>query len=131
MSYYDEIREVTETVQNPELDKRKRYGPEAIHEIKPGYRFFVYADRDKMLQLRSVDDVRLGYVHRSGANLGRLLMDNSKVTQPKTVKEAVAIELGSGRDHLLAEILERLVARGSVSMLTVINLAKAIEEEDA
>lgn len=131
MKYYKQLREVKTAVRNPTHDKRKRYGADAIAEIAVGQRFFVCETRDGLDSICTAErDTHLGYVHPGVAdNLGHLLIANSVPVDPVTVREAIAAETGCHRDYLAAEILQRLVAGGFVSMLQVVRMAETIYNE--
>lgn len=124
-----ELRELREDVENPRYDKRRKFGEDSFPVFKAGTRFLLTYHLDgkctglpKTAQL--VDrDIDNNEIIVTGGTLVKLFYASSRVVEPTTINDLVAIY-----DVSRTAILDELLKAGLVSIEGVDQVCGVIRE---
>ncbi len=142
-----EFRRLIHDVTNPEFDKRCRYGTESTETFAKGFAFVVQTRRytrelasgevrDEIQRnavgagCRANDPMNIASWGRSSkrAALFDVLVASSEPSAPQSAKEGLLL-VDLTESHAM-EVLEKLLARGAVSMDAIVEAARAYTSED-
>lgn len=120
-----QLRKATQDIENPEFDKRCRYGLRSVERIKSGEKF----------TLDQFEERRACYLTYRGRNglvpleFRDALLAASEPFQPENWNDVQTLVAGSPGEWLAGKVLQHLVDSGRFTTVELLEIALQVEQQ--